>query len=117
MPDDIGGVFDGGGSVRWTVVTAEDDGSQSESYFDDNERSRRTNAGVDKRQGRQFVMILKVPEDGSAAKFLAQFKVKPKTVKESDGTQYKVIELYLNRENRQKQIRVEWPDEKSVTSV
>ena len=27
MPDDVGGAFDGGGSVRWQVITREDDGS------------------------------------------------------------------------------------------
>lgn len=97
MPEDGEGNFDGGGSVRWEVNTADDDGDKFETHTDGVKRDTK---GVDKRDGSRFKIVLKVPEDGSAAAFLAQFTVAP-----VDGK----IEVFLNRERRDKQIRVQWP--------
>lgn len=102
MPEEGGGGdFDGGGSVRWQVVTIDDDGAKSETLPDGPTLGGRKSKGVDKADGKQFKVVFKVPDDGSAPEFLAQFNVKPNEKNE--------IVVYLNREVRQKQIRVGWP--------
>jgi hypothetical protein len=101
MPDDGEGNFDGGGSVRWEVNTTDDDGDKFQTHT---EGPKRDTQGVDKQHGSQFKIVMKVPEDGSAAAFLAQFNVAP-----VDGR----IEVSLNRERRAKQISVQWPRNQS----
>src|SRR5688572_14998777 len=108
MPEEGGGDFDGGGSVRWEVVTVNDDGAKNESLPDGPGKKGRKSKGVDKADGTIFRIVLKVPEDGSAAAFLAQFNVKP-----DDGE----IVIFLNREPRAKQIRVQWPTTGGATSI
>ena len=109
MPDDVGGTFDGGGSVRWEVVTVDDDGEVmdvkgrklkvvEETYRD---RGRR-NGGVDKRHHRDFRVILRVPEDRKEREvFLAQFRVP-----EKDG----YVELRLPIAKVPRQVQVKWTD-------
>lgn len=103
MPDGEGG-FDGDGSVRWEVEVIEDDDRKGESR-PEGAKGRRSK-GVDKAEGTVFRIVLKVPEDGSAPAFLAQFKVQP-----VNGE----IVLQLNREKRDKQIKVQWPTTTTVT--
>ena len=107
MPDDVGGNFDGGGSVRWEVVTSDDDPTKYETKPTGNGNKGRKTNGVDKLEGGVFKVTLKVPKDGSAQTFLDQFKVQP-----VDGE----IVLFLNREKRDKQIKVEWPPSTSPAS-
>lgn len=95
------GVFDGDGSVQWEVKTVDDDGARSESFPDGPGRRGRKSKGLDRIDGTVFRIVLKVPEDGSAAQFLAQFNVQPNASNE--------IVLLMNRERRSKQIKVQWP--------
>jgi hypothetical protein len=109
MPDDVGGTFDGGGSVRWEVVTVDDDGEVmdvrgrkfkvvEETYHDKGRR----NSGVDKHHDRDFRIIMKVPEDRKEREaFLAQFKVL-----EQSG----FVEVRLPIAKATKQVQIKWHD-------
>ena len=101
MPEDPGGGFDGDGSVRWEVVTSDDDATRYETLPDGPGRRGRKSKGVDKQEGSTFKITLKVPKDGSGPAFLAQFNVKPNEKDE--------IVLFMNREKRESQIWVHWP--------
>ena len=71
MPD-AEGIFDGGGSVRWSVVVDEDDDRQSESKPEG--PKGRKSKGVDKNPKTYFRVIFRVPTDAAQrATFLAQF--------------------------------------------
>lgn len=111
MPEDIGGGFDGGGSVRWEVVTSDDDPTKYETKPEGPAKKGRKSKGVDQLDGSQFKIILKVPRDGSAAEFLDQFKVKPNSKNE--------IVLFVNREKRDEQVRVlwQWEDDDAPSQV
>jgi hypothetical protein len=106
-----GGDFSGDGSVRWEIVTSEDDGERldvkgtkmkvvEEVYHGKGRR----NAGVDKHHHDDFRIIMKVPEDArQRAAFLAQFKVQ-----EESG----YIEVRLPIDKVAKQVQVKWTDSK-----
>jgi hypothetical protein len=94
------GVFDGGGSVRLEVKNLKDDGTKFSSDPDGNGNAGRKTKGVDKADGEVFQIVLKVPDDGSAPAFQAQFTMPPENGE---------ILLHLNRENRNKQIKEQWP--------
>jgi hypothetical protein len=106
-----GGDFSGEGSVRWEIVTTDDDGDKldvrgsklkvvEEVYHD---RGRR-NAGVDKHHHDDFRIIMKVPEEPRArAAFLAQFKVQ-----EQSG----YVEVRLPIAKVPKQVQIRWTDSK-----
>jgi len=97
------GAFDGGGSVRWEVKSLKDDGTKFSSGPDGTGNVGRKTKGVDKADGKIFQIVLKVPNDASAAAaFLDQFKVGPNNDNE--------IVLTLNREDRKDQIKVLWPE-------
>jgi hypothetical protein len=110
MANGSGGDFAGDGSVRWQVVTVDDDGERmdvrgsrmkvvEESY---NGGKGRKNSGVDKHHHDDFRIILKVPEDArQRAAFLAQFRVP-----EKDGH----IEVRLPIAKTSKQVQVRWTD-------
>jgi hypothetical protein len=106
MPEDIGGGFDGGGSVRWEVVTSDDDPAKyaTQEQHGETKKGRKTN-GRDKHDGKQFKIILKVPTDSSrAAEFLQQFA---NPVPNDAGE----IVLFLDRDKNEKnakQVRVLW---------
>lgn len=97
MPNGSGGSFDGDGSVRWEVATADDMSKKSESlpYGDTGRKAK----GADKQHGEYFKIALKVPNDGSRAAFLAQFNVAP----EGD-----VITVYLKILKQPGQIGIDW---------
>ena len=103
------GAFDGGGSIRWEVKALVDDGTKFSSDPDGSGNRGRKTKGVDKAEGTIFRIILKVPEDGTAPAFLAQFNVAPNARNE--------IVLTLSRERRKDQIRVVWPELVGVQSV
>jgi hypothetical protein len=106
---DQGGDFSGGGSVRWEVVTADDDGEVldvrgrkmkvvEETYHDKGRRNR----GVDRHCGKDFRIRMRVPEDRKEREaFLAQFKVP-----ERDG----YVEVRLPIDKVDKQVQVKWGD-------
>ena len=110
MPDDIGGVFDGGGSVRWEVTTSEDDGTivdvKGNRYkvveeYHNGDKGRR-NRGVDKDHAKDFRVIMKVPTNPEQRRrFLAQFQVP-----ERDGH----IEVRLPIDKVDHQLQVRWSD-------
>jgi len=116
MPDDVGGVFDGGGSVRWEVITTDDDGDVldvrgrklkvvEETYHGKGRR----NGGVDKQHHDDFRIILKVPEDRREREaFLAQFRVP-----ETNG--HVVIRLPIAKVL--KQVQVKWTDPDDQTGA
>jgi hypothetical protein len=104
MPEDVGGNFDGGGSVHWEVITEEDDDSQAAS--DPHGKGGRKSRGVDKKNKTYFRVIMRVPENPAQRQaFLRQFNVA-----ESGGT----VEVTLPIERRPpnadtpKQITVTW---------
>jgi hypothetical protein len=110
MANGSGADIDGNGSVRWEVVTGKDDGDRFQTTV---VNKRRTAKGVDDGAdgAGSFTIVLKVPEDGSAPKFLAQFTSPP-----VDGK----ITLELNLERRNQQIHIGWPQidgKASVTST
>jgi hypothetical protein len=102
MPDESIGSFDGGGSVRWEVVTGEDDATKAETLPSGNTKIGRKNVGADKRHGEFFQVDILVPQR-DPEKFLAQFTGKP------IDTQYgRAIRLYLPIEKVKNQIIVDW---------
>jgi hypothetical protein len=111
MPDDVEGSFDGGGSVRWEVVVAEDDDRRGSSV--PVEETGRKSKGVDKRAGTYFRVLLKAPEEEPARQqFLDQF---------APWVQGDTVEVRLPLSKTQaKQIRVKWDGDsakkKPVTS-
>ena len=110
MANGSGGDFAGDGSVRWQVVTVDDDSERmdrrgrklkvvEESY---NGGKGRKNGGVDKHHDKFFRIILKVPEDaGQRQAFLAQFR-EP----ERDGH----IEVRLPILETPMQVQVRWTE-------
>jgi hypothetical protein len=84
MADEGGGTFDGGGSVRWKVVS--EDGTN-------------VDAGVDQNYNANFRLILKVPERDKD-EFLKQFS--------RDVIFGNKVKLKMPVENVPKQIRVRW---------
>jgi hypothetical protein len=76
MPEDIGGTFDGGGSVHWEVITEEDDDSQAAS--DPHGKAGRKSRGVDRRNKTHFRVIMRVPSNPAQREaFLRQFNIAP----------------------------------------
>jgi hypothetical protein len=101
MPEEIGGGFDGGGSVRWEVVTSDDDGGKYSTQPDPPPKKGRKTKGLDKHDGQQFKIIIKAPRGPARAAFLKQFADPPDKNDE--------IVLYLDRDkNSEKQIKVLW---------
>ena len=104
-----GGDFSGEGSVRWEIVTSDDDGERldvkgdkmkvvEEVYHDKGRR----NAGVDKHHHDDFRIIMRVPEDPrQKAAFLAQFRVQD---------QGGFVEVRLPIAKVSKQVQVKWTD-------
>jgi hypothetical protein len=104
MPDEGGGMFDGGGSVQWEVNTSDDDGTKAETLPHGEGRKGRKNKGADKVHGKYFQVDLLVPEDaGEKQKFLALFTGRPIKTKYGDA-----IRVYLPVERRKGQIDIDW---------
>lgn len=98
MPEGSGGDFDGDGSVRWEVITEEDDDGKGGS--EPNPPIGRKSRGADKKCKTYFRVVMKVPEDPEKRQtFLAQFNV-PATGGE--------VEVRLPIEKVRKQIKVRW---------
>lgn len=98
MPDGEG-IFDGDGSVRWTVVVDEDDDRKGESK-PDGERGRRSK-GVDKKCKTYFRVVFKVPTDPAQKQaFLEQFS--SFVVRDDE------VEVRLPIAKVEEQIRVKW---------
>ena len=104
-----GGDFDGGGSVRWEVITYEDDGQGMDVKGNKKKvveepfgGKGRRNGGCDKHHHDDFRIILKVPKDPKQrAAFLRQFNVQ-----EKDG----LIEVRLPIARIEQQVMVRWTE-------
>jgi hypothetical protein len=102
MANGSGAGFDGDGSVRWEVVTVDDDPRKAETLPYGEMKVGRKNTGADKVHGQYFKIDLLVPQTWRN-EFLAQFTGTP--VKKGGG---EVIELYLPIEKTRNQIEVHW---------
>jgi hypothetical protein len=104
-----GGDFDGGGSVRWEIVTEDDDGQgmdvrgRNMKVVEEPFGGRgKRNRGADRHHHTDFRVILKVPRDPRQREaFLKQFNVP-----EKDG----MIEVRLPIAKVDQQIMVRWTD-------
>jgi hypothetical protein len=104
MPDESIGTFSGDGSVRWEVVTTDDDSTQAETLPVGTGRIGRKNVGADKKHGEYFQIDILVPQK-DPEKFLAQFTGRPVKTPYGDA-----IRLYLPVEKVPNQIIVDWGD-------
>ncbi len=106
MPEDIGGNFDGGGSVRWSVVVEEDDDRKGESK-PEGDKGRKS-SGVDKRNKTYFRVVFKAPSNPAQRRtFLDQFA---SYVVSGDE-----VEVRLPIADVDKQIKVRWNGEGPVS--
>ena len=104
-----GGDFDGGGSVRWEIVTYDDDGQgldvrgkKMKVVEEPFGGKGRRNRGADKHHDNDFRIILKVPEDPRQREvFLKQFNVPV-----AGG----VIEVRLPIARIEQQVMVRWTE-------
>jgi hypothetical protein len=102
MANGSGAMIDGDGSVRWEVVTVDDDPRKAETLPYGDDKVGRKNTGADKVHGEYFKIDLIVPK-AWRNEFLAQFTSSPIT---KNGAE--VIELYLPIAKVRNQIEVHW---------